>query len=104
MTAGPPEWTCVGARPAHPADLETVETRYRSANSELAIRRCRTCGQLYRHSMRETHDWSNGNDYCDVTNIWTAIDADEVEAIREDANYEPRAGVSYRHDTGWQRE
>ncbi len=98
------EWDCVGAGPAHAVDLEAVETRYRSASSQLAIHRCRTCGQLYRHSMKEISDWSNDNDYSDVTNIWTAIEPDELEAIRQDANYQPRAGEAYRHETGWRRE
>ena len=98
------EWSCVGTGPAHPADLENVATPHRSASSETAIERCRTCGQLYLHSTKEISDWSADNDYSQVTDIWTAIDPDEAESISRDSNYRPRGGETHRHETGWRRD
>jgi len=99
-----PGWTCLGEGAAHPADLALVEWTREKGNTRIAIRRCRSCGQLYRWLQFELNDWSGGSDYCDETTIWTAIDPDEVDRVRRDPNYKPRSGREHRHDTGWQRQ
>ena len=101
MTLGPQDWRCFGPPPAHSADLEYVATCYRSPSMDIEIQRCRACGRFYHFFRHELADWSAGRDYYDETTIWTPLDADEVEAARQDSNYRPRSDKSHRHDTGW---
>ena len=94
-------WPCLGSQRAHPVDLEFVEKVRQTGMTELAIDRCRSCGQLYLHERFEVSDWSAGNDYSDTTYTWTALDADEIAAVRQDPNYPPRSGRAHREGTGW---
>lgn len=102
MTDG--KWTCLGDGAEHPADVAEVERTYDRGTTEIAIHRCRTCGQLYRWERFELNDWSGSGDYCDRTEIWKALEPDEVDAVRRDPNYTPRGGREHRADTGWRRE
>jgi hypothetical protein len=99
LSEGQIGWTCLGPGPAHPMAPEWIEAIRRFRDE---IIRCRTCGQLYRYECIEVNDWSHGHDYCDSTYIWTALDPDEPEAIRQNPNYKPRGGRFHRYDTGWQ--
>lgn len=99
-----PSWTCLGDGAPHAADLEEVERTYDRGSTEIAIQRCRTCGQLYRFEHYELNDWSGGGDYCDQTWTWQVLDADEVEIVRSDPNYAPRSGREHRFDSGWKRD
>jgi len=92
-------WTCLGPGEPHPMAPVLVEA-LRSIDESFT--RCRTCGQLYYYRCHELNDWSHDHDYCDSTYIWAAIDADEMEPIRQDRNYKPRSGRCHRYDTGWQ--
>jgi hypothetical protein len=96
------KWTCLGPGKPHPVDLERLDLCYsRGGDTEIAVERCRACGQLYRFFTSEIHDWTGENDYFDRTDIWTPIDADEADALRLDNTYQPRSERSHRYDTGW---
>jgi hypothetical protein len=95
------DWDCLGPSPAHPVDLERIETPLPSFTSEIAIERCRVCGQLYRYQLSEISDWSGGRDYSDETRTWIPIDKDEIEIVRSDFNYRPRSKKRHEHSTGW---
>ncbi len=99
-----PSWTCLGDGAEHPADLAQVESTYDNGRTDIAIHRCRTCGQLYRRLHFEVNDWSGSGDYCDETTIWTMLEPDELDEVRRDPNYTPRSGREHRHDTGWKRQ
>lgn len=99
-----PSWTCLGGGAEHLADLTQVERIRDKGDTRIAIRRCRTCGQLYRWLHYELNDWSDGGDYCDETTIWTVLESDEVDSVRGDPDYTPRSGREHRFDTGWRRE
>ena len=99
-----PSWTCLGDGAAHPADLAEIERTHANGRTEIAIQRCRACGQLYRYMHFELNDWSAAGDYCDETYVWKVLEADEVESVRGDPNYTPRGGREHRYDTGWRRE
>ena len=101
MSLGPQDWDCLGPAPGHPADLEQVESLHRTGNTEIDIRRCRTCAQLYLVDRHESSDWSGGHDYYEVTTTWKVLGEDEVEAVRQQLNYQPRSDRSHRHSTGW---
>ena len=101
MKPGMKDWACLGPSPAHPVDLERVETPYPSFSREMAIERCRTCGQLYRFDFSESSDWSGGRDYTDETRTWVPLDADEVEMVRQNRGYKPRSDKQHVHSTGW---
>ena len=95
------DWDCLGPPPAHPVDLERYETPHPSFTREVAIDRCKTCGQLYRFDFSEISDWSGGRDSTDETRHWIPIDEDEVERVRRDRAYRPRSEKFYEHQTGW---
>lgn len=100
----PPRWTCLGRGAPHPADVVEVERTRDKGNTQIAIQRCRACGQLYRRLQFELNDWSGGSDYCDETTIWTLLEPDEVESVRSDPDYVPRSRREHRYDTGWRRQ
>jgi len=95
------EWTCLGPGPRHPADVRSVEQLGKLGASDVAIHRCRTCGQLYRYHASEINDWGPSGDYCDETFTWQPLAPDEMKALRQDLGYRPRAGTSFMHQTGW---
>lgn len=97
----PAGWTCLGG--PHLADLAEIEQTLARGDTVIAIQRCRTCGQLYRHERFEVNDWSGSGDYSDETCTWTTLSEDEVYLVRTDPNYEPRSGLAHRSDTGWRR-
>jgi hypothetical protein len=97
------EWTCLGHGPQHPADIQWVETLRKYGNSHVEIHRCRTCGQIYRYHTHEINDWGRFGDFCDTTYVWQPLAPDEVEALRQDVTYRPRAGTEFAHSTGWKR-
>ena len=99
-----PGWTCLSDGAPHSADLVEIERTRDTGNTKIAIQRCRTCGQLYRWLQYELNDWSAAGDFCDETTIWTLLEPDELESVRNDPNYAPRSGREHRYDTGWKRE
>ena len=94
-------WICLGEGARHAADTAEIERPHDNGRTEIAIRRCRTCGQLYRWYRFEISDWSAGGDYGDETEVWQVLAADEMDAVRRDPNYRPRDGREHRFDTGW---
>lgn len=96
-----PEWACLGPGPAHVADVEEVERVPHAGPSELAVHRCRRCGQLYRFHHYELNDWSASGDFCDDTYVWQPLAPDEVAAFRDDAHYQPRSDRMHNYQTGW---
>ena len=101
---GPTGWTCLGTGAEHDADIEEIERTLDTPRTKIAIHRCRTCGQLYRWTRFEVNDWSAGGDYSDETYIWRPLEPDEVEAVRQSANYSPRSDRFHRWDSGWRRD
>jgi len=97
------EWTCLGEGPQHLADIQGVETLGKLGQSDVAIHRCRQCGQLYRFWSSEINDWGRFGDFCDTTSMWQPLAPDEVKALRQDLNYQPRSGTKFVHQSGWQR-
>jgi hypothetical protein len=95
------DWDCLGPPPAHQVDLERFETPHPSFSREVAIDRCRKCGQLYRYDFSEISDWSGGRDYSDETRTWIPIDQNEIEMVRRDSSYQPRSERRHQHQTGW---
>lgn len=97
-------WICLGDGPMHLAEVEEVGRNPNRGSSEVAVHRCRTCGQLYRWLRFELNDWSGGGDYSDESVSWRILDADEVAAVLEDFNYTPRGERTHRIDSGWRRD
>lgn len=101
---GEENWNCLHDGPSHAADFQGVEMTRKGYSTEIGIRRCRTCGGLYRWYRFEINDWSGGADYSDETEVWQVLAADEVELVRGDDNYTPRDGREHRSDSGWRRD
>lgn len=97
-------WVCLGDGPMHLADVEEVGRNPNRGGSEVAVHRCRTCGQLYRWLRFELNDWSGAGDYSDESVSWQVLDTDEVAAVLEDFNYTPRSERRHRIDSGWRRD
>lgn len=95
------DWTCLSGGAGYRADVAEIERIFDNGRTEIAVQRCRTCGQLYRWEHFELNDWSKSGDYCDQTNIWKVLEPDEVESVRRDPNYTPRDGREHRSDSGW---
>lgn len=97
-------WLCLGGGPGHLADMIEVARHPHRGPTKLMVQRCRTCGQLYRAMRSELNDWSAAGDFSDETLIWQRLDPDEVPAVLEDFNYQPRSERMHRIDRGWQRD
>ena len=95
------EWTCLGPGPQHRADTEHVEWLGEVGRSDVALDRCRTCGQLYRYEKSEISDWGPSGDYYSETIIWQPLAPEEVAALRDDPHYRPRSETSFVHQPGW---
>jgi hypothetical protein len=99
MTAD--SFTCAGPGPAHPAAPDQGELLTEPWRSEISIRSCTVCGQMYRYSASELNDWGPGGDRTDYTTTWTPLHPTEADLLRADLNYIPRAPLLHRTDTGW---
>ena len=95
------EWTCLGAGPQHCADVERVEWLGQRGSSDVAIERCRACGQLYRFEKLEISDWGPSGDYYSETFVWRPLAPDEVAALQGDLGYQPRSEARFSHQPGW---
>ena len=95
------EWTCLGAGPPHRADVEQAEWLGRRGPSDVAIDRCRTCGQLYRYERSEISDWGPSGDYYSESLVWQPLAPDEAAALRQDLGYRPRSDARFSHEPGW---
>lgn len=94
-------FSCAGPGPTHRAMPDRGELLTEPWRSEVSIRSCTKCGQLYRYSATEINDWGPGGDRTDYTITWTPLAPDEAGRLRADLNYVPRAPVLQRTDTGW---
>jgi hypothetical protein len=99
--SGYDDWTCRGGDQPHRADLELSEALPDYGSTSVTIERCRACGTLYRHHRFEVSDWGPNGDYYSQTHGWTVLAADEVDALRTNPAYEPKAEPAHRWDGGW---
>ena len=95
------DWICQGGGRPHPAELELTEALPDDGSTSVAIERCLACGTFYRHHWFEVSDWGPNGDYYSQTDAWTVLAADEVEALRANPRFEPRAEPAHRRDSGW---
>ena len=94
-------WICPGGAAPHAAELEQVERLPNHGRDAMAIERCRGCGTLFLHRAFEVSDWGPNGDYYSETRIWTPLGPDEVEILRADRRYRPRAEAAHRRDSPW---
>jgi hypothetical protein len=89
--AGLQDWSfCHKADPSrtpHRADLEYDELLWAHV-SEMALYRCRSCGQRYRYSYHEFNTWGDDWDYSEEWVRWYPITDIETDLLRRDINYE----------------
>ncbi len=94
-------FSCAGPGPAHIAAPDRGEVLTPPFRSEISIRSCTVCGQLYQYNAFEVNDWGPGGDSTNYTIIWTPLDPDEARLLRADLSYVPRAPMLNRTDSGW---